>query len=66
VKVPTLVINAEDDTGVYPSDAAQIYGAVGSTDKSLHSLPGDHYFASPDTARDQVADLIVEWANRYW
>jgi pimeloyl-ACP methyl ester carboxylesterase len=66
VTVPTLVINADADTGVYPSDAAKIFEAVGSTDKSVHSMPGDHYFLTPANARDDVADLVVGWARKYW
>jgi len=64
VTVPTMVIDALDDSGVYPSDAAKIFDAIGSTDKTLHSLPGDHYFREPTDSRELVADLMVEWANK--
>jgi hypothetical protein len=66
VMVPTLVISADADTGVYPSDAGQILDAVGSADKASHALPGDHYFLEPGDARDGVADLVVSWASTYW
>jgi hypothetical protein len=66
VTVPTLVISADSDTGVFPSDATRIFDAVGSADKSAHSLAGDHYFLEPAHARDEVADLVVGWARRYW
>jgi hypothetical protein len=66
VTVPAIVIGAAGDVGVFPSDAARIFEAVGSSDKSVHSMPGDHYFVEPDNARDDVADLIVEWAGKYW
>jgi hypothetical protein len=66
VTVPTLVIGADADVGVFPSDAARIFDAVGATDKSAHSLPGDHYFVEPAGARDEVADLVVGWARKHW
>jgi hypothetical protein len=66
VLVPSLVINADADTGVFPSDAQRIFDAVGSTDKSSHSIQGDHYFQAPTHARDDVADLIAAWARTKW
>ena len=32
---PALVINADQDTGVFPSDAQRIYDALAGTDKTL-------------------------------
>ena len=66
VTTPALVINADADTGVFPSDAEQIARAIAATDKTLHTLTGDHYFQSPATARDAVADLVVAWAGERW
>jgi pimeloyl-ACP methyl ester carboxylesterase len=66
VTVPTLVIQADADTGVFPTDAARIFHALGSTDKASHTLDGDHYFQTPDTARGEVADLVVEWIRSKW
>jgi alpha-beta hydrolase superfamily lysophospholipase len=66
VTVPTLVIQADGDTGVFPTDAARIFTALGSTDKASHTLDGDHYFQAPESARDQVADLIVDWIRGKW
>lgn len=58
---PALVVQSTADTGVYPSDAQAIYDALGSTDKQLQMIPGDHYLEKPANARDDVADLIVDW-----
>ena len=35
IDCPALVINAEQDTGVFPSDAKRIHDALASTDKTL-------------------------------
>jgi hypothetical protein len=61
VDVPALVINADADTGVFPSDAAAIAGALAAKDKTVLNLPGEHYFRQPEGARDAVADQIVTW-----
>lgn len=61
--VPSLVINADGDSGVFPSDAQGLYDAIASGDKQRLDLPGDHYFLSPDGARDAVADHIAGWIN---
>ena len=47
---PALVINAEQDTGVYPSDAQRIYDALASDDKAQCTIDTDHYFLSPGRA----------------
>lgn len=61
--VPTLLIQPDADCGVFPSDAAAIFGAIAAADKQFVTLPGDHYFLEPDGARDTVADAIAEWVR---
>ncbi len=62
---PALVINAEADTGVFPSDAQRIYDALGSTDKTNVSINTDHYFTTPG-ARSEQADTIATWIKKRW
>lgn len=62
---PALVINAEQDTGVFPSDARRIHDALGSTDKTLCAIDSDHYFTTPG-ARSEQADLIAKWIAKRW
>ena len=65
IDCPALVINAEQDTGVYPSDARRIHGALASTDKTLLSIDTDHYFTTPG-ARSEQADTIAKWISKRW
>lgn len=65
IHCPALVINAEQDTGVYPSDARRIHHALASTDKTLESVDTDHYFTTPG-ARSEQADLIARWIAKRW
>jgi acetyl esterase/lipase len=62
---PALVINAEADTGVFPSDAQRIYDALAGTDKSRCSINTDHYFTTPG-ARSEQADTIAKWIAKRW
>ncbi len=65
VSCPALVINAEADTGVFPSDAQCIYDALAGTDRTLCSIDTDHYFTTPG-ARSQQADTIAGWIGQRW
>jgi hypothetical protein len=49
------------DAGVFPSDAQAIYDGLGSSDKHLPTLTGDHY--TPDTVRDELADAVAGWVG---
>ena len=59
--LPTLIVHASADSGVFPSQAAELLDAVAATDKQLVTIAGDHYFQDPPGARDEVADLIAAW-----
>jgi len=65
ITCPALVINADQDTGVFPSDAKRISEALASTDRSRYSIDTDHYFTTPG-ARDEQADVIAEWIDQRW
>jgi pimeloyl-ACP methyl ester carboxylesterase len=65
IHCPALVINADQDTGVYPSDAQRIYGALASPDKTECSINTDHYFTTPG-ARSEQADTIARWIAKRW
>lgn len=62
---PALIINAEQDTGVYPSDAQRIFDALATTDKTLCAMDSDHYFTTPG-ARSEQADTIAKWIAKRW
>lgn len=65
VDCPALVINAEADTGVFPTDAKRIYDALASDDKTQVSIDTDHYFTTPG-ARGEQADTIAKWIDKRW
>jgi pimeloyl-ACP methyl ester carboxylesterase len=59
--VPALVVQSTADRGVFPSDAEAIHAALGSSDRQLRFVPGEHYFESG--GRAEVAELILKWAK---
>jgi pimeloyl-ACP methyl ester carboxylesterase len=61
IRLPSLVIQSDGDTGVFPSDARAIYEGLGAQDKRLEMVAGDHYLQQPGNAREEVADLVVAW-----
>jgi pimeloyl-ACP methyl ester carboxylesterase len=61
IDLPALVVSATEDTGCFPSDAQAIHDGLGSTDKQLVHLRGDHYFRNIPGARAALADLIAGW-----
>jgi pimeloyl-ACP methyl ester carboxylesterase len=65
IDCPALVINAEQDTGVFPSDAKRIYDALASNDKQMCAIDSDHYFTTPG-ARSEQADTIARWITKRW
>jgi esterase/lipase len=65
IDCPALVINADQDTGVFPSDAKRIHDALASTDKKMCSIDSDHYFTTPG-ARSEQADTIAKWIAKRW
>jgi hypothetical protein len=65
IRCPALVINALQDTGVFPSDAQRIHDALAGSDKTLCSMDTDHYFTTPG-ARSEQADTIAKWITKRW
>lgn len=65
ITCPSLVINADRDTGVFPSDALRIFGALAAPDRTTCSIDTDHYFTTVG-ARDEQADVIADWIGNRW
>jgi len=69
--VPALVVDADADTGVFPSDSRQVAeavaadalaaGTLAAADVTDLTLPGDHYFTEPAGARRHLADVVADW-----
>ena len=67
VNVPALVVDADADTGIFPSDTAQIVAALSDRPNAppvdTHTVAADHYLLDPPGARTDAADLITSWVQ---
>lgn len=64
IDLPALIVQPTMDCGVFPSDARTIHDGLGSSDKRLVEMPGDHYFRGiAGTPRADVAQLISDWVR---
>jgi len=63
ITLPSLVVHATADTGVYDSDARALYDALAAEDKTLAVIRADHYLQEPAGAREQAADLLASWVS---
>ncbi len=61
ITLPSLVVHATADTGVYESDARALYDGLAATAKQLVFIRADHYLREPEGARADAADLIAAW-----
>jgi hypothetical protein len=59
--LPALVVQGVADTGVFPSDARLIHSFIGSADKTLELIPGQHYFEDSRAIRDRAIDVMDAW-----
>ena len=65
VDVPALVVDADADTGIFPSDTAQIVATLRDRPDAppvdTHTISADHYLLDPPGARAEAAELITDW-----
>jgi len=60
VRVPSLVVSYSGDNAIFPADARAAFDALGSDDKRLVTVPGDHYGFAPGTQDRSGAPLALE------
>ena len=65
IDLPALVVQSTGDMGVFPSDAQGVFAAIASQDKSLHLVPGAHYFEDSEVNRNAMVDLISGWITAH-
>lgn len=60
--LPTLVVNATEDVGVFPSAADAIAAAVTTTDLTRIDIRADHYFQRTG-ARAELTEVLDAWVT---
>jgi hypothetical protein len=62
--LPSLMITYSGDNGIFPSDNAEIAGALGTDDLTQVEFAADHYGFPDDAGREPAASAIAEWLLR--
>ncbi|HEY8173122.1 MAG TPA: hypothetical protein VIH21_08530 [Dehalococcoidia bacterium] len=69
VRVPTLIVYADGDCDIFPSEQQELFAKSGAKDKTMFELPyADHYLnavgeegAKLGDPRERLIDMIVPW-----
>jgi pimeloyl-ACP methyl ester carboxylesterase len=72
VTIPTLIVYADGDCDIFPSEQQELFEKSGAADKTLTSLEwADHYLhpvgeegAKLADPRERLIDLIVPWIEQ--
>lgn len=68
ISVPSLVISYTGDNAIFPADAQAAFDRLGSADKSLVEVAGDHYGFAVGTQERSGAGLaaaaLVDWLRQ--
>lgn len=62
---PSLLVQYTGDNCVFPSDTARIFAAIGSADKQLESIAGDHH-GRPSSADGVNGQIMAGATIRTW
>ena len=65
VREPTLMVVYDGDNSVFPEDADRIFAAVGATDKTRATAPGDHH-GRPVSPEGEDGQRVAGEAIRAW
>ena len=66
IDCPALVINAEADTGVFPSDAQRIHDALAAHRQDAGADRFRPLLHHPGSPRSEQADTIAKWIAKRW
>jgi dienelactone hydrolase len=60
IRIPALIVSYTGDNAIFPTDAQAAFDALGTTDKQLITVPGDHYGFAVGTQTRSGAPLALE------
>ncbi len=70
IEVPALVVYYEGDNAIFPSESRKAFDAIGSEDKELFAVPGDHYGFAVGTQERTGAraafDIVGRWLHDHF
>jgi len=61
ITLPLLIIHGSQDSLASPAGAQEMFGKLGSTDKTFQDLPGLYHEVFNEPERHEVLDLVSGW-----
>ena len=63
VRQPVLVVQSREDNRIPRKSAAEAFGRVGSTDKTLHWTSGNGHVVTVDYGHTEIEQLVADWLD---
>lgn len=63
IQAPTLFIEADADSSVFPSESNALFEAIAAEDTTRMRRTANHDFVHPQGARDRLTDAISKWVS---
>jgi alpha-beta hydrolase superfamily lysophospholipase len=64
IRLPILILHGEDDPVNSVQGSTELFAAVSSKDKELHTYPGGKHEPHNDVQREQVVNDVKKWLTR--
>ena len=64
IRLPILILHGEDDPVNSVQGSRELFAAVSSQDKELHTYPGGKHEPHNDIVREQVVNDVEKWLTR--
>jgi carboxylesterase len=61
VRQPVLVVQSREDNRIPAASAAEAFGRIGSTDKTLHWTTGNGHVVTVDYGHEAIEQLVGDW-----
>ena len=65
ITLPLLIVHGSQDSLASPAGAQEMFGKLGSTDKTFQDLPGLYHEVFNEPERNEVLDLVSGWIAKH-
>jgi alpha-beta hydrolase superfamily lysophospholipase len=65
ITLPLLIVHGSQDSLASPAGAQEMFGKLGSADKTFQDLPGLYHEVFNEPERNEVLDLVSGWIAKH-
>ena len=65
ITLPLLIVHGSEDSLASPAGAREMFGKLGSTDKTFQDLPGLYHEVFNEPERHEILDLVIGWTAQH-